>query len=232
MVLPYAPVSATVLAILFARIFWVWHEIRRNRRQGQCATSSRRKNPPVPTLIVLGSGGHTTEMLFMVQRLSPKFYHPIHYCKASSDSTTFDRLQTAQKNAIGNSNQSIHQNPILIHDIPRSREVGQSYWTSAISTIYALMFAVVMVARIRPRLVLCNGPGTCIPVCFSVLMFRILGYMPSCRIVFIESFCRVQTLSLTGKLLYRTADLFVVHWKELQYKYPDAVLTSSFVVNQ
>ena len=39
-----------------------------------------------------------------------------------------------------------------------------------------------------------------------------------------QSFCRVKSLSLTGRLLYhsRMADRFVVHWPELCGRYPRA----------
>ena len=39
------------------------------------------------------------------------------------------------------------------------------------------------------------------------------------KIIFCESFARVQHLSLTGKLLYYVADEFVVQWPQLQMKY-------------
>jgi len=40
------------------------------------------------------------------------------------------------------------------------------------------------------------------------------------KIIFIESFARVQTLSLSGKILYYFADRFLVQWPELRTKYP------------
>lgn len=42
------------------------------------------------------------------------------------------------------------------------------------------------------------------------------------KIVFVESIARVQTLSLSGKILYhlRLADLILVQWPVLQHKYP------------
>jgi len=44
---------------------------------------------------------------------------------------------------------------------------------------------------------------------------RFLGINTSCKIVFVESFCRSQSLSLSGRLLYPFVDRFVVHWDEL-----------------
>jgi beta-1,4-N-acetylglucosaminyltransferase len=42
--------------------------------------------------------------------------------------------------------------------------------------------------------------------------------------VFVESFCRVETLSATGMLLYYLplADAFLVQWPQLKVKYPQA----------
>jgi beta-1,4-N-acetylglucosaminyltransferase len=42
------------------------------------------------------------------------------------------------------------------------------------------------------------------------------------KIVYVESIARVETLSLSGRLLYRTADHFLVQWPQLQAKYPRA----------
>lgn len=70
--------------------------------------------------------------------------------------------------------------------------------------------------------------GTCVPVVFSVVLFRMLNLL-QCKIVFIESFCRVQKyccvpmitcrLSVTGTILYTIADSFIVQWPQLQAKY-------------
>ncbi|RHY45077.1 hypothetical protein DYB34_011091 [Aphanomyces astaci] len=64
--------------------------------------------------------------------------------------------------------------------------------------------------------------GTCIPICAALLVRRFLGLQPSSKLIFCESFARVQRLSLSGRLLYHVADAFVVHWPQLQAKYPHA----------
>ena len=42
--------------------------------------------------------------------------------------------------------------------------------------------------------------------------------LPSCG----ESWCRVESLSLTGRIMYWVAHRFVVHWPELARRYPRA----------
>lgn len=39
-------------------------------------------------------------------------------------------------------------------------------------------------------------------------------------IVFVESICRANTLSLSGLLLYHVVDEFIVQWPQLALKYP------------
>ena len=60
----------------------------------------------------------------------------------------------------------------VVDVIPRSREVGQSWLTSNFTTLRALAPAAGIVLRRRPRLLLVNGPGTCIPVCAAAFVFR------------------------------------------------------------
>jgi beta-1,4-N-acetylglucosaminyltransferase len=62
----------------------------------------------------------------------------------------------------------------------------------------------------------------CVPVCLAAVFLRTLGLQGGAKILFVESFCRVESLSVTGKLLYCLADRFVVHWPELLQKHPSA----------
>ncbi|XP_075689285.1 UDP-N-acetylglucosamine transferase subunit ALG14 isoform X2 [Rhinoderma darwinii] len=77
-------------------------------------------------------------------------------------------------------------------------------------------------------MILCNGPGTCIPVCFSALLLGILG-IKKIIIVYVESLCRVESLSLSGKILYCVADYFIVQWPLLKDKYPNSIFLGRIV---
>jgi beta-1,4-N-acetylglucosaminyltransferase len=222
---------------------------------------------PLRTLIVLGSGGHTSEILFMTQYLnhlnfndhpqnsneSQQLFHPIFYCKATTDTTSADRLyhhlaqqqqhQQQQPNRKNDSHTATTTTttttttPVAkvdIYNIPRSREVGQSYGSSIVTTLRAICYSLRLVYQLRPNCIICNGPGTCLPICIVTFLYRMCHILPNTRtyIVFVESFCRVQTLSWTGQLLYNCADVFLVHWEELQERYPNTMLTNSFLQQQ
>jgi beta-1,4-N-acetylglucosaminyltransferase len=93
--------------------------------------------------------------------------------------------------------------------------VGQSYATAVVSTLRGFASSAALLLRERPSLVLVNGPGTCLPVAVLAAALSRLRLIPPCRVVFVESICRVKSLSLTGKLLYRVADRVLVQWQEL-----------------
>ena len=97
----------------------------------------------------------------------------------------------------------------------RAREVGQSFGSSVPSTLRALFACVHLIWTASPDLVLVNGPGTCVPV-------AVLARLSGSRVIFVESWCRVESLSLTGRVLYYVAHRFVVHWPELVDRYPRA----------
>lgn len=168
---------------------------------------SSKRTKPCKTVICIGSGGHTTEMLQLLRTLDFGRYSPRYYIMASSDKTSPAKIL-----AIENSNTDFE-----IVEIPRSRIVGQSYITSVFTTLYSILYSVPVVCRIRPDLVLCNGPGTCIPICVTAFLLK-AGFVSDTRIVFVESFCRTRSFSLSGKILMYFADNILVQWPKLRGK--------------
>ena len=107
------------------------------------------------------------------------------------------------------------------YEAPRAREVGQSWFTSFFFTIYAFLCCLSIIWRTRPKLVLVNGPGTCVPIVIAT-RFLSVGRLFKTQIVFVESICRVKTLSMSAKLLmtFKMLDVIIVQWPELALKYP------------
>jgi UDP-N-acetylglucosamine:LPS N-acetylglucosamine transferase len=65
-----------------------------------------------------------------------------------------------------------------------------------------------ILAKERPDIIVTTGAGGSIAACF-------FGKMLGARIIYIEGFARVNTKSLTGRIIYPIADLFLVQWKPL-----------------
>lgn len=159
------------------------------------------------TILCIGSGGHTTELLRIMKNLDSKKYDPRLYIVADNDSSSEVKIHEAEKSEI--------HNTYVINRIPRSRNVNQSYLSSVFSTMYSTLHTIPVVYKFKPNIVLCNGPGTCVPVCVVAFILRCF-FIVDCRIIFVESICRVRTMSLTGKILQFFADIVVVQWPQLR----------------
>ena len=56
----------------------------------------------------------------------------------------------------------------------------------------------------------------------------LLGKLYGKKIIFIETFARVESGSLSGRIAYLFADVFIVYWKNLLKYYPRAVYIDPF----
>ena len=181
-------------------------------REGSRTKMRFKKDQSVSTMVYWGSGGHTTEMIHLLNNLSCSKYQPMYFVQSHSDTTSADKISCAKLQC------ARHANSKTVY---RSREVKQSWFSTVFTTLYSTIECLILILKIRPQLILCNGPGTCVPICYCAFLCRLFGiYQPT--IVYVESFCRVKSLSLSGKLLYPIADKFIVQWPELTVKYSRA----------
>ncbi|KAK1618955.1 hypothetical protein QYE76_024472 [Lolium multiflorum] len=201
------PVLVSLLAVRVAYVLW---------RSGL---------PPKPhaaglrCLIVLGSGGHTAEMMNIISELQKDRFTPRYYVAALTDNMSLPKAQVYEWSLIpaqGGREKIIENGQFT--QIYRSREVGQSYVTSIATTLLAVLHAMWIVTRIRPQVIFCNGPGTCIPLCASAFLLKVLGLGWS-SIFYIESIARVKKLSLSGLLLYKLRNEYTDYYKVLEVDY-------------
>jgi len=69
--------------------------------------------------------------------------------------------------------------------------------------------------KIRPKYIVTTGAHTAGPMCC-------IGKLFGSKIIFIESFANISTKTITGKLVYKFADLFIVQWESMLKLYPNA----------
>ena len=153
-------------------------------------------------LVVLGEGGHTKQMLRLVELVGEGYAY--HYVAAEGDALSANRLPQ----------------PGPVHRLPRPRSKAQGrtdpWWAAAWQTARATWRAFGIVRRVRPAAVIGAGPSISVPV-------SVAGKLWGARVIHVESASRVRRLSLTGRLLYPWADLFFVQWPGLREQYPKAV---------
>jgi beta-1,4-N-acetylglucosaminyltransferase len=74
--------------------------------------------------------------------------------------------------------------------------------------------------RERPDVVVTTGAHTAVPMCYIAKLF-------GKKVIFIESFAKTTTPTISGKLVYPIADLFIVQWESMKKHYPKAVYGGS-----
>lgn len=68
----------------------------------------------------------------------------------------------------------------------------------------------------KPDVVISTGALVSVPTCLLAKLFKK-------KVVFIETFAKLYSPSLSGKILYRFADLFIIQWDSLKTYYQNAV---------
>ncbi len=87
-------------------------------------------------------------------------YKPRHFIIAENDGMSIEKAKCSEKSS-------------TIHLIKRSRKVGQNYFLSIFTTILAIIHSIPLVYKIKPELLLVNGPGTCLPICVITLILNV-----------------------------------------------------------
>lgn len=82
--------------------------------------------------------------------------------------------------------------------------------------IYNILITMKIFLKEKPDIIISTGALATIPMCIVAKIFRK-------KIVFIESFAKVNSPTLTGKLLYKFADKFFVQWESMKEFYPNAI---------
>ena len=68
----------------------------------------------------------------------------------------------------------------------------------------------------KPDLIISSGAAVAVP-------FFYLGKLMGAKLIYIEVFDRIDSLTLTGKVVYPIADKFIVQWEEQKKLYPKAI---------
>ena len=82
--------------------------------------------------------------------------------------------------------------------------------------IYNFFTSLKIFLKERPDFVISTGALATIPMCIIAKIFRK-------KVIFIESFAKVNSPTLTGKLIYKFADQFYVQWEDMLKVYPKGI---------
>ena len=93
-----------------------------------------------------------------------------------------------------------------------NRKESGMLWYMLVNSWHSLCFLL----KERPDVMITTGVLAMIPM---ALLMKLFGK----KLIYIESFAKVNSRNLTGKLLYRFADRFYVQWESMLKLYPRAI---------
>ena len=85
-------------------------------------------------------------------------------------------------------------------------------WNILLSFIYFIIE--------RPTTIITTGAGASYPTCLFARIFKR-------RIIYVESFAKLDSESVTGKMVYPFADYFFVQWPEMKKVYPKGIYSGT-----
>ncbi|KAL8996414.1 MAG: hypothetical protein Q9169_004062 [Polycauliona sp. 2 TL-2023] len=213
----------------------------------------RRRGQPTRLVVVLGSGGHTSEMFSLLRHLDPNLYTHRSYVVSSGDA--FSASKAVEFESALEVKHRHKQGPLLIPStydistIPRARGIHQPLWTAPVSSLRCLLacFTVLKAPPTQPTLtsvihqhqsgklaaetlrytypdlIIANGPATAVLVIAASLLLRFLnlrGTEGKMRTIYVESWARVNSLSLSGRILVAggMVNRMLVQWEDLSRK--------------
>ena len=96
------------------------------------------------------------------------------------------------------------------------KQINRKELKSLFYFFYLFVYSWKLLKKEKPTHIISSGAMCTFPIC-------LIGKMRGIKIIYIESFARVYSLSVTGRLVYLFADVFVVQWKQLLKNHPKAV---------
>jgi hypothetical protein len=230
--------TGTMLGLMTASFCIVAYLILGTNAGPVCAKSTHY------VLMICGSGGHTAEMIQMVERSirSEKSSHR-RWAVGKDDEKSYEKVLTFERRLLDRfSHHNLDSGTFDVVRFGRARYVHQSWLTTPFTVIFSLLDIIrILITPPRqqphpglryPGVVVTNGPGTGFLFLLVARALKVIRVVPASHMrgIYVESWARVKSLSLTGKLIrkLRLADLFIVQSRFVTG--PNEVLAENLLV--
>lgn len=146
-------------------------------------------------LFIASTGGHLNELM----QLSPMFNNYNYYIITEKTKSNISLIEKYQRRI-----------SFLVYGTKDKKLIYPFKF------IYNCLKSLVLYIKIRPKYIITTGTHTAVPICY-------IGKLFGSKIIFIETFANSSTKTLSGKLIYPIANLFVVQWESMLKLYPKAI---------
>lgn len=148
-----------------------------------------RDNNMKKVMFICSAGGHLTEML-KIEKIFKKY----------------DYILITEKNKISEKLTEKYNMEFLMY--------GSRYYPIKYMFVFLFNFfkSIYLFLKYKPDLVYTTGAHTCVVMCYIAKIFKK-------KVVFVEVFDRINNPTLSGRIVHKISDLFIVQHKELLIKY-------------
>lgn len=146
-------------------------------------------------LFISSTGGHLNELL----QLKPMFSKYDSYL-----------ITEKTKNNLDLKNEYYDKINFLVYG------TKHKIFTYPFKLLYNCFKSLYFYFKIKPDVIITTGAHTAGPMCC-------IGKLFGSKIIYIETFANMNSKTITGRLIYKFADLFIVQWESMLKYYPNAV---------
>lgn len=100
------------------------------------------------------------------------------------------------------------------------KQINRSEKTMILKMFYNFLMCILIFFKEKPDVIISTGA-------LSVIPMFLIGKMLRRKLIFIESFAKSNSPTLTGKFIYKFADIFIVQWESMKEVYPKAIYLGS-----
>lgn len=154
-----------------------------------------KKNKPKKILFISSTGGHLAELL----QLKPLF-----------EEYPYDIITEKTKSNL----ELLEKYPNHVHFLVYGTK--KHILSYPFKLFYNCFKSLYFYLKIRPYAIITTGAHTAGPMCC-------IGKLLRSKIIYIETMANIHTKTVTGRIVYHIADLFIVQWESMLKLYPKAV---------
>jgi len=147
-------------------------------------------------LFISSTGGHLTELLCLKDMFKKYDYHIITEKTKSNMG-----LRKKHPNRVNYLIYGTKSHPLI-------------YPFKLLANCFISLFLYI---KIKPKVIITTGAHSAGPMCCIGKIFR-------SKIIYIETFANINKKTVTGRVIYYFADLFIVQWESMLKVYPKAKL--------
>jgi UDP-N-acetylglucosamine:LPS N-acetylglucosamine transferase len=149
-------------------------------------------------LVVLGGGGHTTQMLKLVDLLGDSFEY--EYLVGFNETLSEKKIKTKGK----------------VYKIHKPRQYQDNKIVAALKSVRTFLEALNVMRKSNAEAIVSAGAGVAAIASIAAKIFRK-------KVIGLEDWSRQKKPSTAGRLTYFVSDLFFVQWPEMKKHYPKSV---------